>query len=255
MPSEREGMGSILDALHHLQEIELQLTDVRQRVKGRHQAVRAQEKRIASLTSDLDAKRKAIRDKQVESDRLGLDVKSFEERMSKLRAALNTSKTTKEYSAVLVELNTHKADCAKVEERTLALLGEIDAARKLLQQEEARLADENARLTDAQKAARDYEQQVADRMGTLAAEREQAATAVPPTVLGIFGRVAEKHEGQAMALVVRTNPRREEFVCSGCNMGVTLQQVNAIVSRDEPIFCNTCGRILYLERSVASGAR
>lgn len=248
-------MGSVLDALHHLQEIELQLAEVRQRVKVKLQAVRAQEKRMASLTAEVDAKRKSIRDKQVEADRLGLDIKSIEERMSKLRGALNTSKTNKEYSTVLLELNTMKADCAKIEERALTIMSEIDSAKKVVQQEEARLADEQTRLDEVRKAAHDYEQQVADRLNTLTREREQASAAVPATVLGIFGRVAEKHEGQAMALVNRTNPRREEFVCSGCNMGVTLQQVNAIISRDEPIFCNICGRILYLERSVATGAR
>lgn len=248
-------MGSVLDALHHLQEIELQLAEVRQRVKVKSQAVRAQEKRMASLVADVDAKKKSNRDKQVEADRLGLDIKSIEDRMSKLRGALNTSKTNKEYSTVLLELNTMKADCAKIEERALSIMGEIDAAKKVIQQEEARLADEQARLDEVRKTAHDYEQQVADRLNLLTREREQASAAVPPAVLGIFGRVAEKHEGQAMALVNRTNPRREEFVCSGCNMGVTLQQVNAIISRDEPIFCNICGRILYLDRSVASGAR
>jgi predicted nucleic acid-binding Zn-ribbon protein len=248
-------MGSTLDALHHLQEIELQLAEVRQRIGARKQAVRAQEKRIAAMTTALEAMRKATRDKQIEADRLSLDIKSFEERMGRLRAALNTAKTNKEYSTVLVELNTLKADCARVEERTLALMTEIDADRKKLLQEEARLADEQVRLADSQKAARDYEAQVADRLKTLTTEREQAAAAIPPTVLSVFGRVAEKNDGQAMALVIRTNPRREEFVCSGCNMGVTLQQVNAIVSRDEPTICNICGRILYLERSAAPQAR
>ena len=248
-------MGSVLDALHHLQEIELQLTEVRQRVKVKNQAVRAQEKRMSALNAEHEARKKAIRDKQVEADRLALDIKSFEERMNKLRAALNTSKTNKEYSTVLLEINTMKADCAKIEERALVAMTEIDAAKKSLQQEEARIADEQTRLDEVRKAAADYEKQVADRLTTLGGEREQASASIPPAVLGIFGRVAEKHEGQAMALVNRTNPRREEFVCSGCNMGVTLQQVNAIISRDEPIFCNICGRILYLERTVASGAR
>lgn len=248
-------MGAILDALLKLQEVEIQLTELRQRISAKQHAVRAQEKRIAAHTTELESKRKAMRDRQLEADRLNLDIKSFEERMAKLRTQLNSAKTNKEYSTLLSEINTHKADSAKIEERTLGLFGELDAAKKVIEQEEARLADEQARLAEVRKSARDYEQQVADRLKSLTGDRERAAESVPGPVLGTFGRVAEKHEGQAMAVVLRTNPRREEFVCSGCNMGVTLQQVNAIISRDEPVFCNICGRILYLEGSATSGTR
>ncbi len=248
-------MGSILDALLKLQEVEIQLTELRQRIGAKQHAVRAQEKRIAVHTTELETKRKAMRDRQVEADRLNLDVKSFEDRVAKLRTQLNSAKTNKEYSTLLSEINTHKADSAKVEERTLNLFTELDAAKKIIDQEDARLADEQTRLAEVRKSARDYEQQVADRLKALTSERERAAEAVPEPVLGTFGRVAEKHDGQAMAVVLRTNPRREEFVCSGCNMGVTLQQVNAIISRDEPVFCNICGRILFLEGSLTSGAR
>lgn len=248
-------MGAILDALLKLQEVEIQLSELRQRINAKQHAVRAQEKRIASHTTELDTRRKAMRDRQIEADRLNLEVKSFEDRISKLRTQLNSAKTNKEYSTLLSEINTHKADSAKVEERTLGLFTELDAAKKVIDQEEARLADEQNRLAEVRKTARDYEQQVADRLKSLTGERERAAESVPGPVLGTFGRVAQKHEGQAMAVVTRINPRREEFVCSGCNMGVTLEQVNAIISRDEPIFCNICGRILYLEGSAASGVR
>ncbi len=248
-------MGAILDALLRLQEIETQLGELRQQIAARQQAVRAQEKRIAALTAELDAKRKAARDRQIEADRANLEVKSYEERIAKLRAALNTAKTNKEYSTLLSELNTLKADSGKLEEKTLLIMTEIDGTKRALAVEDARLADEHTRLGEARKAADDFQQRVADRLARLTAEREKAADPVPPTVLGMFERVAAKNAGEGMAVVIRTNPRREEFVCGGCNMGVTLQQVNAIISRDEPILCNTCGRILHLEQSIAGGAR
>lgn len=247
-------MGAVLDALHRLQEVELQLSELKQRIGAKARAVKAQEARIATLNADLEVHRKALRDRQVECDRLQLDIRSSEERVAKLRLALNTSKTNKEYSSVLSQLNTDKADIAKVEERALTLMGEIDKAKQALAAEESKVNIERGRLADLVRLAGEYEQQVADRLRKLTAEREQAAAAVPEKALHIFTRMADKHEGQALAEVVRTNPRKEEFVCGGCNMSVTLQQVNEIVARDEPVFCKTCGRILYIARQVAGRA-
>jgi predicted nucleic acid-binding Zn-ribbon protein len=50
-----------------------------------------------------------------------------------------------------------------------------------------------------------------------------------------------------MALVERVHPKRVEYVCSGCNMSVTLEIVNALQSRDEVQTCQICSRILYFE--------
>ncbi|MFO0971910.1 MAG: C4-type zinc ribbon domain-containing protein [Phycisphaerae bacterium] len=244
-------MGVVVEALHRLQEVELQLAELKQRIAAKAQAARAQERRIETLTRDLETKRRAIRDRQIESDRLSLDIRSSEERIAKLRTALNTSKTNKEYASVLTQLNTDKADVGKIEEKAIGILNEIDVARKALTDEETKLGVEQARLADLRRLAGEYEAQVADRLARLTSEREQAAAGVPPTVMKVFTRVAEKHDGQAMAEVTRTNPRKEEFVCGGCNMSVTLQQVNEIISKDDPIMCKTCGRILYLERATA----
>lgn len=248
-------MGTTLDALQKLQEIELQLTEIRQRVAARQRAVRAQEKRIAALHTELEAKRGALRIKQMEADRLGVDVKAADDRIAKLRVQLNSAKTNKEYSALLAQINTDKADTAKTEDRILALMTEIDAARKTHADDEQRLAVEQSKLADVQRAAADYEAQVSGRLATLTHERASAAAAVPASALAAFDRVAERHEGQALALVIRTNPRREEFACNGCNMSLTIEQVNSIVARDEPVYCHTCGRILYLDRSFAAPAR
>src|SRR5690606_41847953 len=68
---------------------------------------------------------------------------------------LNESKNQKEYSAVLTQLNTYKADNSKTEERVLELLTAIDEEKKQLVEVEAERAKECAKLEELHAAARD----------------------------------------------------------------------------------------------------
>ena len=243
-------MGATLDALHRLQEVELQIAEIRSGIDRKARAVTRQQARIKDLDSRITAIQAAIRQEQIDADRLDLDVKSHEADIAKLRAALNAAKTNKEYSAILTQLNTNKADNSKTEERVLTALTGIDARKKDLATIQEERAAETVKLAELEAAMRQTEEHSRPRMDQLTAERKKAAESVPAAALQVFTRVANKNEGQALAPVIRTNPKRSEYACGGCNMAINIEQVNAIMSRDEAVLCNTCGRILYLESSA-----
>ena len=111
-------MGATVDALLRLQGIERQLAEVRQGVERRVRAVRRQESSISEVDRDLDAKRAALKIDQIEADRLDVDMKVHDASIAKLRQSLNQVKTNKEYSAILTQLNTEKADNGKLEDTT-----------------------------------------------------------------------------------------------------------------------------------------
>jgi uncharacterized protein len=77
---------------------------------------------------------------------------------------------------------------------------------------------------------------------------------VPAEALILFERAADKHEGEALAHIEQSHPKRAEYTCSGCNMSVPLETVNALQSRDAVVQCQTCSRILYLEASARVSA-
>jgi predicted nucleic acid-binding Zn-ribbon protein len=55
-----------------------------------------------------------------------------------------------------------------------------------------------------------------------------------------------------MAQIIQPHAKREEFICGGCQMGIPLQKVNAILGTDDIQTCDVCGRILYLEAPAAA---
>jgi predicted nucleic acid-binding Zn-ribbon protein len=245
-------MGATLEALHRLQEIELQIAEINRGIERKLRVVHRHQHLIADLDKKISAHQAALRTEQMETDRLDVDVKAREAEIAKYRQALNLAKTNKEYSAILTQLNTNKADMSKVEERVLALLNQVEAKRaeiKVIQDDRAR---EAAKLEEYEAAVEKARKDAMGRLTSLHSQRDLAAAAVPPTALQCFDRIAKKNDGEAMARVIRTHPKRAEFACQGCNMSITIEQVNAVMSRDEAITCNICGRILFMESTVGA---
>lgn len=248
-------MGATLDALHRLQEVELQIAEIKRGINRKARAVTSHQTRIAELDSQIKKAQDVIRATQMEADRYDLDVKSREADIAKLRVALQSTKTNKEYSAILTQLNTFKADSSKVEDRVLGLMTELDKKRADLAVIQQQRESELTKLADAENVVKDAEAKAKARLDALGAERKAAASAVPAGALDAFERISRKNEGEALAKVIRTNPKRAEYACDGCNMSITIEQVNAVLSRDEATTCNICGRILYMESAGAMGAR
>jgi predicted nucleic acid-binding Zn-ribbon protein len=107
--------------------------------------------------------------------------------------------------------------------------------------------DEKLKKAESDLAAFRHEHR--ETLDRLEREKADAASHLPPAMLVTFNRVASRHEGEALAEVVRLRSRGEEHMCGGCNMSVPLEHVNRLRSRDEILLCSNCGRILFFDES------
>jgi hypothetical protein len=243
-------MASTLQALQALQEVELKLTALRQRIHAKERGVRSAKRRKAQISVALEEKHEEIKRKLAVIAHLELDIKTHDADISKLRDALNTSKTNKEYAAILTQINTDKADTGKIEDRVLEQMSEIEAMRKEEETFQAQINHEDQRLSSANSELEAFEQASQEEMEGLEQDRSEAAAAVPRETLVLFERASERHDGEVLAAVVQPHPKRDEFICDGCNMGVPLEQYVALQSRDQIQVCGSCGRMLCLEETV-----
>ena len=241
-------MGNTIEGLLRLQSVERQLTDVRSRLKTRKNAVAAQQRRIDQLRSDFDAMHAKSLARRKDADRLELDLQQREAEVSKLRTALNTAKTNKEYAAILTQINTLKADNAKLEEEALKVMQDVDAIRTEGESLRGKMEAEEKRLAEIESTHAAEVERLSGLMNELTAQRTSAAAEVPSEVLALFNRIAENYDGDAMA-VIEVQGRRppHEYVCGGCFMSLNAEHANVLRTRDEIRRCDNCGRILYLE--------
>jgi predicted nucleic acid-binding Zn-ribbon protein len=243
-------MGATLEALRALQDVELQIVDIRRQLAAKERAVKRQSAKLRSAQEALETGQAELRSSQMEVDSLDLDLKSRNAQVAKLRDSLNMVKTNKEYAAVLSQLNSQKADMTRLEARAFQLMESLEGKKAGIQEHQQAVEDETARLENLQAQLTQAEASFSRRLDELKRQRAEAAEAVDGEALRLFERVSERYDGEVMARVVRTHPRRDEFICDGCQMSLAAERANALMTRDDVITCDNCGRVLYIDRSA-----
>ncbi len=244
-------MAKTLEALLRLQSVERQIVDLRRRLSLRQAAVTAQAERIGELEKDLDAHHSEYMERQKAAAAVDLDLKAHEEEVSKLRTSLNTTRTNKEYAAILTRINTLKADNTRFEDDGLALMQVAEEVHGQMAEIKTQIEVAQSRLEQVKQTSAEEIARLEKILAECEVAREAASAEVPPKALAIFDRVARKRGGDAMAKVeiLRDKPPHE-YVCGGCNMSLRAEHANALRTVDEVRLCDSCQRILYLEEMI-----
>lgn len=240
-------MGVTLDAIRALQEIELQIYDIRRQLARKEKFVTLQSAKVNSARAALETEQREYRRAQVEMGEFDLTLKARSAGVDKLREQLLAVRTNKEYAAMLSQLNTEKAEVSRIESRGLEMMGALETRKIALAAHEKTCQDEEQRLAELKNQFQAAQQSFSQKLAELNTLRQQATEKIAPEIQTIFNRVSERYEGEAMARVVRSNPRRDEFTCEGCNMSITADRYNGLKTRDEIQTCGNCGRILYVD--------
>ena len=239
-------MGPVLNGLVKLQSVENRLRIEKAKLTRCRRNVIIQENQIRSLQNALEAKKEEVLLSKVQFDRLELELKTRDESIARLRAALNSAKTNKEYAAVLTQLNTTKADNSKIETQSLELLKTIETDENECKEIQDQIDEQKQHLeqlrTEAETLAGKYQVEI----DKIQAEWDQVAHTIPDKPLEIFKRVTETYDGQAVALIEQQGGKKGAYSCGGCFMGLTAECVNLLMTKDDIIRCPNCTRILVL---------
>jgi predicted nucleic acid-binding Zn-ribbon protein len=208
--------------------------------------VRVQERRLNDLSEKHRLGAARLMEVQAKVGEYDLDLKTRDAHIEKLRTQQQTITNAKQYQTFLMEINTEKVDRAKVEEEAMKVMEVAEKAQKEQAELTALLASEQSKLTEMRA-------QIGDRIATLQAgidalipDRDAAAAEVPPKAREMFDRLAQRLEGEALSAIAKPDRRREEYVCTACNMDLVTDVYNKLHARDEMVFCPSCRRILYI---------
>lgn len=243
-------MGPVLEGLIRLQRVENRLRAEKSKLARIRRGVLFQENQLRTLQGELEAKQQEIKMTRIQIDRLELELKERDQQIGKLRNHLNLARTNKEYSTILTELNTAKADDSKLENQVLELMKNIEAdnaeCAKIQEQIDVQKAKVEQVRTESEIKANEYQKEI----DTIQAEWDKTSEHIPGEILDIFKRVAETYDGEAMAPIEQTNQNSENYSCGGCFMGLPAEMVNVLTNKDEIVRCSSCTRILYLQEGA-----
>lgn len=240
-------MGPVLRGLIKLQRVESRLRAVQSKLARCRRTVLYQETQLRALQSNLEAKQQEIKLTRIQTDRLELELKSRDEHLVKLRAALNLARTNKEYSAVLTDLNTSKADDSKLESQVLELMKNIETDQLQCQEIQKQIDQHKTQMDQVRTEAEGKATELEKEINVIQKEWDLYAQKIPSESLNIFKRVAETYDGEAMSQVEQQDVNSTTFSCGGCFMSLPAEVVNILSNKDEILRCSNCTRILYLK--------
>ncbi len=240
-------MGPVLNGLMKLQSVENRLRAVKAKLVRCRRSVVFQENQVRNLQNNLEAKHEEIKLTRVQADRLELELKDRDEHIAKYRAALNLAKSNKEYSAILTELNTSKADNSKIENQVLDLMKLIETDEQECKAIEKDIIEQKEKLDQIRRDAEEKAAKFEAQADEVQIEWDQTAKDIPQDVLETFKKVADTYDGEAIAFIEQQDSRFDNYTCGGCFMGLTTETVNRLMTKDDVMRCPTCTRILVLK--------
>jgi hypothetical protein len=243
-------MGPTNVALVKLFQADQQLRTAQARLDAASKDVRVQQRRVDDLAERHRLSQSKLMEGKSQSSNVELDLKSREAHIEKLRSQQQNAKNNKEYQAFLIEINTEKVDKGKIEDELMKFMEQVETGQKEVAEFSTQLQAEQTKLEKMKHESGGKLASLQSEIDSLRAPHDEAYKHVSPQAREMFDRLAERHEGEAMSAISKPDRRREEYICSACNMDLVIDVYNKLHSRDELVFCPNCRRILYIPEDL-----
>lgn len=240
---------SLQEQLRELFRLDQRVRGLRTRLDAAIALHKTQKTKLDAFTRQRDELTLQIKHAKVKATELERQVNEIDTRINHLREQMNSVKNNKEYSALLIEVNTIKNDKGKLEEETLQQLTQVDMLAASLESAQQKVTDQEKLVQVAQQEVDARQLEVGQQLDEATRERDEAHAKVPADARAVFQKQASIHDGEAMAAVVEEDRRHLEYSCEGCYMGLPIERVNTVISQPDAIVtCPSCGRILYADK-------
>ena len=243
-------MGPTNVALVKLFQADQQLRAARERLDAAAKNVRVQERRVNDTAAKLKAAQQHHRELQARSGALDLDLRSRDAHIEKLRTQQQSAKNNKEYQAFLIEINTAKLDKGKVEDEAMRSMEQVDKAAAEAAGLATQLEAEKVRHAELAAQSGEILKALQVEVDALVPARQAAAAGLSAKVLAEFDRLADRFDGEPLSALAKPDRRREEYLCTACNMDLVTDVYNKLHSRDELVYCPSCRRLLFIPEDL-----
>jgi hypothetical protein len=233
-------VSGLLDELYRLQE-RIRFVQSRKRERDTVPAELTEVDR--AFTEKLEAVQRLkqrLLEAEVEHRRASADLGDQQEKQKKYQAQLRNVQSSREYSAVLNEMDGVEKQVRASEDKVLGLEEELETSRADLKKREENLPRETREHEEKMKDWRAAQRVINEELQKAQGEIREIEAGMRPRELAEFRRLIEKKGGLA---VVRVASRS----CSACHVKVRPAAMQLLKVGSEIIYCDSCRRILYYD--------
>jgi|SaaInlStandDraft_1057018.scaffolds.fasta_scaffold16205_4 uncharacterized protein len=222
-----------------LQKFDLQVLEIEDHLAGLKKEITQAEERLDKAKGQTDQKRRSVDLRKMESKRIDGDIEEAERQYKENNYQLMSLKDAKSYESMKLQIEELRERISELESRGLEVLGEVEEGEKTLELYDQKISEEEARIDGLKEnLAKEEESRSAERK-ELAQKREEYIKHIAPDLLKIYNRLLGVSDRKALAeLKGRT--------CTGCYSNITLDNLEVVKTSSGIVYCNSCGRIVYL---------
>ena len=229
-----------IDVLKRVQSLKNKIDELEASQEHRKQDVQKKKALIEEEKALAEKKQEEKVAVQKDIDRKELDLKTNEGEITKFNVQLNSIKTNKEYSALISEIGSKKADMSILEDEILDTMSKLEITKQGFEKATESLRNEEESLKDLINSV-DAEVKVTDtEIEKIKGEQKKYIDLLDEHSLANYNRLSNIKGGKAIVPVIGN-------VCGGCFMNIRTQTLNALMGSKDLVFCQSCSRILYLD--------
>jgi predicted nucleic acid-binding Zn-ribbon protein len=224
--------------LAELHRLLLAAREVQDEMERGPRQLKARQQMIAQKQDDLETQRQKHKTLRMSADQRSLQLKSNEAKIGDLKVKLNQATSNREFDIIRAQIEADAMANSVLEDEILDALEKVDAAQiaiKKLEDEVAHAkADEIRVAAEIAAAQPGFQARLAELQKAIA----NAEARLPENVVVPYRRLVQAHGAAALAEV-------DGSTCSACYVTLPPQTVMQVRS-GEPLFCKTCGRLMYM---------
>ena len=213
------------------------LADIPLQLKSAHEELEKKKNILKVASEEIEALQKQRKD-------LELEVQGENDHMAKAKTKLPAVKTNKEYTAILVEIDTIKEKVSKIEDKELEVMETLEVKAKEIPGFENKCKEEDANFNEYRIKKETEEKRFNQELEDLMVKRKNISGHLDTYTLKRYEKIFTSREGRAVAGL-------RENVCQGCFQQVLPQTVIDVKIGEKIHQCNGCMRFLFWDEATS----
>jgi predicted nucleic acid-binding Zn-ribbon protein len=231
-------MATLIEQLRTLHRIHRQHSDLKSRLARGPRQIQVAETSVKNTEADLAQAKDTFKAAKLASDDKQLQLRHREAKLVDLQAKLNMAQSNREYQLLKDQMAADRQANSVLADEILEALEKIDELTAAVKTAEQNLAKTKDELAKVRQRVNEQQQGLETELARVRAELTAAEDQLDGDFKDNYLRLSRSMGEEALAPV-------EAECCGGCSQTLTVQMMN-LLKLDKPVFCKSCGRLLYL---------
>ncbi len=228
---------TLLQAIdHQIDGIDSEIQEEQNVLDGKSSDLTDRENTIAELSNKIEI---------IEQERRTLEAEVADEmvHVKERQAKMMQVQTGREQTALLKEIEDGKKSVKEKEEKTVAIMEEVEQLTSEIEENKNLFKGETELLQEETAKVKKAITTINKRKKTQENKRTKQAKALKAPLLRKYDKLRQHRNGLGVVNVL-------DGVCQGCFMAIPPQQYNLLLRGDKLFDCPTCQRIMYHEAAA-----